>query len=203
MILKRLPTGMFGSNCYIIGDQGEGVIIDPGVESSDIMEVVEKLNLKIEYIIITHGHIDHICYMDEMRKLTGAKVAIHEEDANALADPLYNGSKMFAEESTFQQADVRLKDGDVLEAGGLRFEIVHTPGHSNGGICIKVENNIFTGDTLFKMSVGRTDLGNGEHKTLIKSIKTKLLSLEDELVVYPGHGPSTTIGSERKQNPFL
>lgn len=203
MILKRLPTGMFSSNCYIVGDKGEGIVIDPGVCSSELFEAVDKVSLKIKYILITHAHIDHICSVDEIRKAMGATVAIHEADASLMGNSILNGSKMFTTAATFKDADLKLKDGDILEAGGLKFEIIHTPGHSPGGICIKVGNNIFTGDTLFKMSVGRTDLGNGEHGTLINSIKEKLMTLDDETVVYPGHGTSSTIGYERRNNPFL
>jgi hydroxyacylglutathione hydrolase len=203
MIIKRIPTGMFGSNCYIVGLNGEGVIIDPGTSSKEVREIVGSLGITIKYIIITHSHIDHICSVDEVKLFTGAKVAVHEADAVGLADEVLNGSAMFSEAKAFNPADILLKDGDVLEVGGLKLEIIHTPGHSPGGICVKAENNLFTGDTLFKRSIGRTDLGNGNYKDIINSIKSKLLLLDDSTVVYPGHGTYTDIGSERKHNPFL
>lgn len=203
MIIKRIPTGMFGSNCYIIGQDGMGAIIDPGTSSAEIREIVENLGITIKYILITHSHIDHICSVDEVKLQTGALVAVHEADAEALMDEELNGSAMFSEAKVFNKADIILKDGDVLEVGGLRLEIIHTPGHSPGGICIKAENNVFTGDTLFKRSIGRTDLGNGDYGDIINSIKSRLLSLDDSVVVYPGHGAYTDIGYERKHNPFL
>lgn len=203
MIYKRLMTGMYQSNCYILGDKGEGIIIDPGVESGIIVENVNKLGLKIKYIVLTHGHIDHICSMDQVREKTGGKVAIHELDARALTDARYNGSALFGLSSTYGCADILLKDRDILEAGGLNFEIIHTPGHTSGGISIKVMDNVFTGDTLFKDSIGRTDLGGGDMNELLNSIKTRLLTLKDDTKVYPGHGTTTTIGYERENNPFL
>jgi hydroxyacylglutathione hydrolase len=203
MQIKRIPTGMFGSNCYIVGQDGECAVIDPGVPAREILEVVNRLGFQIKYIILTHAHIDHMCSMDELRDLTGAKAAVHEDDAGALWDGMLNGSTMFAETQTFKPADILLKDGDVLETGGLKLKIIHTPGHSDGGICIGVDKNVFTGDTLFRMSIGRTDLGNGDHDELVNSIVNKLMALEDDAVVNPGHGMSTTIGYERTHNPFL
>ena len=153
--------------------------------------------------MLTHAHIDHICKMEEVSKETGALVAVHHLDANALTDPKYNGSTLFGLNYTFSNADILLKDGDILETGGLKYEIIHTPGHSPGGICIKVGKSIFTGDTLFRNSIGRTDLGNGDQDELINSIKNKLMIFSDEVEIYPGHGASSTIGYEREHNPFL
>lgn len=203
MFLKRIPTGMFGSNCYILGDDGEGAVIDPGVDTGEIMRVVDEAGLAVKYIILTHAHIDHICSVDELRDRTGAKVLVHEADAPSLPDSRLNGSAMFSSRRAFREADVLLKDGDSVNLGGLKLQIIHTPGHTPGGICIKVENIVFTGDTLFRMSIGRTDLGNGDHDTLIRSITGKLFNLEDDTVVYPGHGPSSTIGYEKMRNPFV
>jgi hydroxyacylglutathione hydrolase len=203
MILKRLKTGMFGSNCFIFGDNGIGAIIDPGCGMEEILEAVSESGLKIAFIIITHCHIDHIITTDRIRYELGAKVLIHEKDAASLTNPLYNGSRMFGSGLTFKDADMLLKDGDVLDVGGLKVEIIHTPGHSPGGICIKVDNIVFTGDTLFRMSKGRTDFDNGNEDQLDRSIKEKLMVLNDDVIVYPGHGISTTIGFERKNNPWL
>lgn len=203
MIIKRLPTGMFGSNCYILRQNSEAAIIDPGTSADEIIDIVNGLGLNVKYIILTHSHIDHICSVDEVRERTGAQVVVHEADAGGLSNELFNGSAMFGEAKTFKPADILLKDGDKLYVLGLNFEVIHTPGHTPGGICIKAENNIFTGDTLFKMSIGRTDLGNGNYNDIINSIKGKLLTIEDSVVVYPGHGPYTDIGFERKHNPYL
>ncbi len=194
---------MFTSNCYIAGDNGEGVIIDAGVDTAEITEAVKDLKLKIKYILLTHAHIDHLVSVDELRSGLGAKVMLHEKEARALSNPFYNGSGLFGLKRSFQEADGLLRDGDVLEAGGLKFEIIHTPGHTSGGICIKLGDNLFTGDTLFMMSIGRTDLGDGDQAQLMDSIKNKLMTLKDETKVYPGHGTATTIGYERANNPFV
>ncbi|MGI6777487.1 MAG: MBL fold metallo-hydrolase [Acetivibrionales bacterium] len=203
MIIKCIPTGMFHSNSYIVGDNGEGVVIDSGVNSREILNEAESSGLKIKYIILTHSHIDHVCTVEETRKALGAKVAIHELEAGALTDSYLNGSELFGKGLTCNEADVLLKDGDVIEVRGLEFEIIHTPGHTKGGICIKVNNCIFTGDTLFKMSIGRSDLPGGNQTVLINSIRSKLMTLPDETEVFPGHGPGTKIGYEKKNNPFL
>lgn len=203
MVFKRLATGMYGSNCYIMGEGGEGVVIDPGADAGEITEAVEELKLKIKYILLTHAHIDHIVSMDKLRTSLGAKVMLHEKDAKALSNPFLNGSGLFGLKRVFNEADGLLKDGDVLEAGGLKLEIFHTPGHTSGGICIKAGNMIFTGDTLFMMSIGRTDLGDGDMDQLMDSIKNKLMKLDSDIKVYPGHGTSTTIGYERANNPFM
>ncbi|MFZ5989807.1 MAG: MBL fold metallo-hydrolase [Bacillota bacterium] len=197
MIIECIPTGMYGSNCYIAGDNGEGIIIDAGVGARDIMAVVEKNNLKIKYIILTHAHIDHICQVDEVREKTGAKVLIHENDSPKLTNPVLNGSILFGSADSYKPADSVVHDGDELEAGGIKFEIIHTPGHSSGSICIKTGNVIFTGDTLFNRGIGRTDLGDGDMGTILDSISKKLMRYSDDTVVYPGHGASTTIGAER------
>lgn len=204
MILNCLPDGMFDSNCYILGKNGEGVIIDAGVDAEQVFKAVEKMGLKIKYIILTHGHIDHICSVDELREKLNAKVMIHESDANALLEPVLNGSAIFHHKKlAFKSADVLLKDTDLLEVGGLKLEIIHTPGHSPGCICIKVDKFLFTGDTLFKGAIGRTDFENASTKDIINSIKNKLITLGNDMVIYPGHGEPSTIGLEKAHNPFV
>lgn len=203
MLLRYLPTGMLGSNCYVVGNSGEGVIIDPGSRASDIIRLVEEMKLDIKYILLTHTHIDHITSVDEIRDRFGAKVMVHEADAAAMSDGMLNGSALFASSKTFRDADIFLKDGNNFEVGGMRIDIIHTPGHTPGGICVKIENSIFTGDTLFRMSVGRTDLGTGNQRDLMNSIKNKLIVLDDSVAVYPGHGESSTIGFEKENNPFI
>jgi hydroxyacylglutathione hydrolase len=203
MILKRLNTGMLGSNCYLIGSEGEGAIIDPGASSKDILEMVSQSGLKVKYIILTHAHLDHILSLDKIREELGVEVAAHEEDANSLSDSWTNGASLFGSHSTFKDADILLKDGQILKLGNLNLEIIHTPGHTPGGICIKVGDIIFTGDTLFRMSIGRSDLGRGDHEALMNSIKNKLMTLDDDVVIYPGHGTTSTIGYERANNPFI
>lgn len=203
MFLKRIGTGMLSSNCYITGDGGEGAIIDPGAASQDIMDIVVREKLDVKFIILTHVHLDHIVSMEEVRQKLGAKVLVHEQDAKSLSDPWYNGAALFGLKTSFRDADVLLKDGDILMVGGVKLEIIHTPGHTPGGICIKAENCLFTGDTLFRLSVGRTDLGNGDAGRLLDSLQNKLMKLDDDLVIYPGHGASSTIGYERRNNPYI
>lgn len=202
MIIKCLPIGMFGSNCYILGEDGEGIVIDAGVESMYVLKAIEESNLKIKYIVLTHGHIDHICHVDDLREKTGAKVMINKLDAACLTDFYLNGSALFADAEVFKAADGYVEDGDILEAGNLKFQIIHTPGHNPGCICIKTYDSVFTGDTLFKRAVGRTDLPGGDFKSLADSIKNKLFRLPDETKVYPGHGDSTTIGLEKRSLGF-
>lgn len=203
MVLKRLATGMLASNCYIIGEGGEGAVIDPGAGVEEIMEAVGAENLKIKYIILTHAHIDHIISLDGLRKRLEAKALLHEKEARALSDPFYNGSGLFGLKKVFSEADGVLKDGDIVEIGGMKLEIIHTPGHTSGGICIKAGANVFTGDTLFRMSIGRSDLGDGDQEQLMDSIRNRLMKLPDDTVVYPGHGTTSTIGYERIHNPFI
>ncbi|MCX7842672.1 MAG: MBL fold metallo-hydrolase [Clostridia bacterium] len=203
MVIKCIPTGMFGSNSYIVGDNKEAVVIDAGVSAEEIIKAAEAEGLKLKYVLLTHGHIDHIASIDRLRSASGIQALIHEQDADAVTNPVLNGSALFGTAKTFNPADRLLKGGELVEAGGIGFEIIHTPGHSPGCICIKAGNNIFTGDTLFKLSIGRTDLGKGNYEDIIASITQKLSALDDSTVVYPGHGSSTTIGYEKKNNPFI
>lgn len=203
MYIKCLSTGMFGSNSYIIGNNGLGAVIDAGVDAAEIADEAQKAELEIKYIILTHAHIDHIAYGYDLKKITEAELFIHEEDAPLLKQPRLNGSILIGTPRTFDDADILLKDGQILRLGETELEIIHTPGHTPGGICIKAGDSVFTGDTLFQMSIGRTDLGAGNYIELMNSIREKLLRLDDNIVVYPGHGPSTTIGIERKCNPYI
>lgn len=203
MFFKCIPTGMFDSNSYIIGDNGEGVLIDCGVASNEILKEINDSLLKIKYIILTHGHIDHICSCSEVRNVTNAKLIIHESEKDAFANPLYNLSFLIGKSFGTCEVDKTVQDGDVIEVGGLRYEIIHTPGHSPGSICLKVDNKLFTGDTLFKSGIGRTDLNGGNSREIEGSIKNKLYVLNDDVEVYPGHGMSSTIGYEKKYNQFV
>lgn len=202
MILKRI-SGLIQSNCYIAGDSGHGLVIDPGADAGKILREAEEAGLLIKGIIITHVHYDHIVSMDEIRDATGAPVMVHELEADYPGNALYNGSQLFGCAKSFRNPDRLLKDGDIIKCGGIDFKILHTPGHSPGSICILANECIFTGDTLFRMSVGRTDLGNGNYPDLENSLKNVLMRLPDETVVYPGHGVKSTIGYERNNNPYI
>lgn len=204
MIISGLEVGMLGTNSYIIGcrQTREGAVIDPGDEGVRILDELTALKLKCKYIILTHGHGDHTGALLEVYKATGAKVLIHKNDAEKLNQPS-RFSLILTGSSEVKKADICLQDGDQIKVGQLTLQVIHTPGHTPGCICLGVRDVLFTGDTLFHGSVGRSDLPGGSHTQLIDSIKTKLLVWPDSTRVYPGHGPASTIGNEKKINPFL
>lgn len=205
MEFKRLPVGIYQANCYIIHDEKTkaAAVIDPGGDFPELKNYIQANGLKVTYIIITHGHGDHIGALKELADYTGAPVCIHSGDQEMLRSSRMNYSAEMGYAPVEMSADRLLKDGDVLELGAVKLEIIHTPGHSPGGICIYAEGSLFSGDTLFACSIGRTDLSGGSYDELIASIKNKLLLLPDDTAVYPGHGPSSTILIEKKRNPFL
>lgn len=204
MLVKRLQVGALASNCYILSDDDKNaVVIDPGAEPHTILKEIEDLNLKIEWIILTHGHADHIGAVEEVKNSTGAKVAIHEKDAKMLVSSKENLSFYMGNGITQPPADKELKGEEVIKVGKLMLEIIWTPGHTPGSICIKAGKFLFTGDTLFAGSIGRTDFPGGSYEEIINSIKTKLLVLEEDARVLPGHGSESTIGLEKATNPFL
>ena len=196
---------MLQTNCYIVGceETKEGVIIDPGGNAKRILAEVEKLSLKIKYIINTHGHFDHTLANKEVVKATGAPLAIHSADAPMLTEG--GGALLFGIiGKASPPADMMLEEGQVLTLGNIELKVLHTPGHSPGSICLynEKEGMLFDGDVLFNMGIGRTDLPGGNYHLMMDSLQ-RLLTLPDETMVYPGHGPPTTIGRERRSNPFL
>jgi len=205
MELVILSNGVFASNTYIVENRKECAIIDCGNRPRDVMAVLEKKGLKAKYIILTHGHVDHILYAGELKKETGAQICIHSDEEDLYMDPMKNGYDMFGFDIDLAHypPDRLLKDGDRLPLGETELVIIHTPGHSPGGISVLCGNMLFTGDTLFQLSVGRTDLYGGSVKSLAESIKNRLFTLDGEITVYPGHGPLTTIAFEREDNPYV
>ncbi|AEF95100.1 beta-lactamase domain protein [Desulfotomaculum nigrificans CO-1-SRB] len=205
MLIETLPVGNLEANCYIIGcpETDQAAIVDPGDEARRILAQVAKLGLTVSAIILTHGHYDHIGAVAELKKATGAPVMIHRQDSEMLTKPALNLSAWLGEDIELKPADRLLEDGDLIKVGNLTLEVLHTPGHTPGGICLKVGGDVFTGDTLFAQSVGRSDFPGGSHTTLINSIKQKLLVLPDDTMIYPGHGPASTIGQEKRLNPYL
>ncbi len=202
-IIKVLEVGSFSTNCYIVGFESRGIafIVDPGEEASKIKNVIKKYRFKPQFIINTHAHIDHI-KEDESFDLP---VYIHYKDVPFLEEPRLNLSSFLLEPFIFKKKHLirPLKDRDFIKIGTQKIEVIHTPGHTPGSICLRFGDYLFSGDTLFCGSVGRTDFEGADSSVLINSIKEKLLPLDEDLVVLPGHGPSTTLKRERKENPFL
>jgi len=196
---------MMGANCYVVAceETREAAVIDPGGDVARILDYIKKHNLSVKYIIDTHGHIDHIAGNDQLRDATGAKLMIHEQDAAMLEDTKLNLSSFMGFSARFKPADQLLTEGDTIELGTVKLEVIHTPGHTRGGICVVTDGAVFTGDTLFNGSIGRTDLPGGDFEAIINSIKLKLMKLPGDTAVYPGHMGQSTIEYERKYNPFL
>lgn len=206
MILKGIEISAMAVNCYIVGceETRQVAVIDPGGNPRAILAMLKQDNLQAQYIINTHGHIDHIGANRAIKEATDAKILIHPADAKMLTSTAANFSFLMGTKVTSPAADQFINDGDIIKIGNtVELEVIHTPGHSAGGVCLKTGDIIFVGDTLFYGSIGRTDFPGGSHKQLINAIKTRLLVYSDETVCYPGHGPATTIGFERKHNPFL
>ncbi|HTU44597.1 MAG TPA: MBL fold metallo-hydrolase [Bryobacteraceae bacterium] len=207
MIHVILPVGALQCNCSVFGDEQtrEAIVVDPGDEIAKITEVLDRHQLKVKAIVITHAHIDHIAGAHQLRELTGAPVYLNERDRELLKmlDVQATWLGMAAPPRT--EIDTPAEDGAVLQLGPATFHILHTPGHTQGSISLWIpqQNKLIAGDTLFRDSIGRTDLPGGDGRQILSSIKTRLLDLPDETVVIPGHGPKTTIGRERERNPFL
>jgi glyoxylase-like metal-dependent hydrolase (beta-lactamase superfamily II) len=209
MIIKMVVVGPLASNCYIVGSSStkQGMIIDPGAEVGTILRTVQQMRLSISLIVVTHAHIDHIDALRAVKERTNAQFVLHEADQELLsvsAAPMHVLTSLgLTPFKSPPKPDRLLRDGDRIDIGDLHFQVLHTPGHSPGGICLLGHGVVFSGDTLFNYGIGRTDFAGGSHERLMKSIREKLMVLPDETIVYPGHGPSTTIGDERRGNPFL
>lgn len=206
MKVIKLQVGYIGTNCYIAYCEKtfQAAVIDPGGNAEEIVAVLGQNNLSLSYIINTHGHADHVLANDKLRQATGAPVLIHQQDAAMLTNGQRNLSMFIGGKSVaLQPADHFLVEGEQIDVGNFSFQVLHTPGHTPGGISLLTEDVVFCGDTLFAESVGRTDFPGGSYSQLIAGIKEKLLVLPDEIKVFPGHGPDTTIGWERKMNSLI
>jgi len=207
MMVKTLVVGSFAANCYIVGSSStsKGMIIDPGAEAPTILKTVQQIGLSISLIVVTHAHIDHVGALRTVKEKTHAQFALHESEKGLIfASPMRMLTVLgITPIKSPPHPDRLLKDGDQIDVGDLHFEVLYTPGHSSGGICLLGHGVVFSGDTLFNFGIGRTDFPGCSHELLMKSIREKLMVLTDETIVYPGHGPATTIGDERRGNPFL
>ncbi len=208
LIHEILPVGMLQCNCHIVGDPitHDAIVIDPGDEIERILEVIARHKLKVRAILNTHAHIDHVGGLKKLRDVTGAPVLMHESDL-----ALYNSLEKQARwirlpMPPLTEVDDFLREGGSVKWGNYELRVIHTPGHSEGSVCLYLPREtglLFAGDTLFAGSIGRTDLWGGSPEEILRSLQTKLLVLPDETIVFPGHGPATTIGAERESNPFL
>ncbi len=205
MIIKKLEVGPIMANCFILGceDTREAVVIDPGDDADRILMILAKEKLTVKYLINTHGHFDHVGANRRMKEVTGADLAIHPDDMPMLSELSRSAASFGLSAENSPEPDRLLQDKDTVRFGNITLTVIHTPGHSRGGIALYTPGHLFAGDTLFAGSIGRTDLPGGDYDTLIASIKQKLLVLPDDTVVYTGHGPETTIADEKRMNPFL
>jgi glyoxylase-like metal-dependent hydrolase (beta-lactamase superfamily II) len=207
MIHEILPVGLLQCNCSIFGDEasGEAVVIDPGDEIGRIQEILETRRLRVKAIVITHAHIDHIGGAQKLKALTGAPVYMNFNDRELYDQMDTQAQWLGVETPTKTDIDVNAREGESLTLGPAEFHVLDTPGHTQGSISVWIpaENKLVAGDTLFLDSIGRTDLPGGNSRQILQSIHDKLLPLDDAVVVIPGHGQTTTIGRERRRNPFL
>jgi hydroxyacylglutathione hydrolase len=208
MFIQQIEVGRFSVFAYLLGEDagGDGLVIDPADDADEIIALAKSKKIAIKTILNTHAHVDHIMGNEEMKRKTGAKIIIHEDDAPLLTQTPRSMLAMFGGRPS-PAADQTVKDGEIIRIGEVSLKVLHTPGHSPGGMCLLGEGVVFTGDTLFVGGLGRTDLPGGSWQVMLQSIRTKLLTLPDETIVYPGHnyGPSakSTIKNERLYNPFL
>jgi glyoxylase-like metal-dependent hydrolase (beta-lactamase superfamily II) len=207
VIHEILPVGLLQCNCSIFGDEQsrEAIVIDPGDDIAKITQVLDRHGLTVKAIVITHAHIDHIGGAAQLKELTGAPVYMNSNDAELYAHLETQAAWLGMETPSRTEIDSEAREGDRLHLGGAEFQMIDTPGHTQGSISIWIpqENKLIAGDTLFRDSIGRTDLPGGNPRQILRSIHDKLLALPETAVVIPGHGPNTTIGREKERNPFL
>jgi glyoxylase-like metal-dependent hydrolase (beta-lactamase superfamily II) len=205
MIIKKLAVGPIMANCFIVGckQTREAAVIDPGDEADRILLALAESKLTVKQIINTHGHFDHVGANQRMKAATGAPILIHALDAPMLSMLARTAAAWGMSAENSPPPDRFLSEGDTVEVGSIRFSVIHTPGHTPGGISLLADGRLFVGDTLFAGSVGRTDFPGGDFEALKSSIQKKLFTLGDEVQVFTGHGPETTIGEEKRHNPFV
>ncbi|WP_010233509.1 MBL fold metallo-hydrolase [Clostridium arbusti] len=199
MKINIIPAGIYDANCYILIDEvaNEAAVIDPGGDAQMLINNIKASQAEVKMILLTHGHADHTGAVSELRNEFGCSVYINEKDSELIDKnvPIYGNKD--------ENGDKFLNEGDIIKFGNYEIKCIETPGHTPGGMCFLIGNTIFTGDTLFHRSIGRTDFKGGDFGAIISSIKNKLLPLPEDTIVYPGHGPKSSIGFERNNNPFL
>lgn len=202
MRVRRLILGPLETNCWLVDDGAGGAVavIDPADDAGSILQ--ELGDARVGGIVLTHGHFDHLAAVRALVRATAAPLAVHRSDADAIRTAEGTGGRLFGFDAWAPKADRVLDDGDEVMIGSVRFEVIHTPGHTPGSVCLLAGNHLFSGDTLFAGSVGRTDFPGGDVRAMQRSI-ARLSALPDEVLVHPGHGPDTTIGRERRVNPFF
>jgi glyoxylase-like metal-dependent hydrolase (beta-lactamase superfamily II) len=203
MKVLTLTVGSMMENCYIVYENVEAVAIDPGADARDILDTLKKNGLKLTHILLTHGHYDHIGAVQELKDKTDAKICIHLDDADMLKSARMNLSISVGSPAVTYSPDMLLYDGQIIETGKMSIQVIHTPGHTPGGVCFAIGDNLFTGDTLFNRSVGRTDFPGGSAEQLGRSMNNVLKKLSKNYIVYPGHGPFSSLDYEKKNNPFM
>ncbi len=204
MILEKIVESRMGENTYVVGDEKSKkcIVVDPGANFVDIMNVVKRNNLEIEYVVLTHGHGDHITNVLKIKEATNAKIVAHEEEQEILLDKRKNLSVSLPSATVELDADIYVKDNDTLKVGDMKMKFIHTPGHTPGSMCIKIDKHMLTGDTLFAGSMGRTDFYGGDARKMDKSLK-RLKNQDDDIIIYPGHGPNSKLKTEKMTNPFM
>ncbi len=202
MKIERVIVGpMYQVNCYVVGNHEKVIVIDPGDEPEKIINKIGNRN--VEYILNTHLHVDHIGAVEELREKYQAPFGVYKEEKDAISDPVKNLSAYTGGAITLNKADMYFEDGQEIDFLNTKIKVLHTPGHTAGGCCYLIDNHLFTGDTLFNMSIGRTDFPGGNYNQIIQSIKKKIIPLDEKISIHPGHMQESTIGFEKSNNPFL
>ncbi|MBE7039548.1 MAG: MBL fold metallo-hydrolase [Ruminococcaceae bacterium] len=203
MFFKRLTVGPLGTNCYLAGDKDNLLVIDPGADAGEIIKEIEKSGCTARYIVLTHCHIDHYGAAKEIKEKTKSLVLISEKEKDNYLNDAITLSSYFGSSKGKPAPDMLLKEGEKIVSGEYEFKVIETPGHTSGGICLLCGNILFSGDTLFYESIGRTDFPTGDFDVLLKNVREKIFTLPPETEVYPGHGGKTTVGHEMENNTFF